>query len=435
MSVTECDCKTRVFEKLTIKEPCFIRFEMKEEMQKLACDVKASLMHQDTTKPSKNTENSRKDVGQTMTDLMDPFSEFIDGCRAFGDGYALEDTGRNSDGLKKCERVSNRFTLKLDVVKYVSNTGGVVLDNSVSATICKEEDDEFANVEICDWIKEKSKQTSFFTCTKFEPNLSLPSDLNSANKYSPLNSAHSNVQTEDEMFTKSGIIQLQDHKISENVNKSSEAVKDCPTTQSSTNIKLDTNKYKQRRTLKKFHKEIISKTSRKRIQGYTCQFCHRSFKTSHGLVCHIRTHTGETPYKCDVCSKQFKHHSALVNHMRIHTGERPYKCDICSKQFKQHSALTGHMKIHTGERPYKCEICSKLFQYNSVLKAHIRIHTGERPYKCEICSKRFTENSALKRHMRIHTGERPYECEICSKRFRYNSALTYHLKIHYGEKP
>ena len=403
-------------------------------MRKLACGVKACLMRQDTIEPSENTEKSRKDVVQTTSDLMDPFSEFINGSRAFGDGITLEDTGRNNDALNKRERVSTRFAVKLNVVKYVFDTGGVVLENNVSAATCKEEVDDVTNVEICNWIKEKSKQTSFLsTCTRFEPNLSLPTDLNPASKCSPLNSAHSNVPTEDEMFTKSGLIQLQDHNASENVDKSNEAVKNCSTTRSSTNTV--TSKNKQRRTLKKANTAIILKIPRKHIQMYICQFCRRSFKTSNGLVYHIRTHTGERPYECDVCSKRFKEDSALRYHLKTHTGEKPYKCDICSKRFIQNSTLKDHYRIHTGERPYKCEICSKCFKQNSALKEHIRNHTGERPYECKICSKRFKRNSALTHHLKSHTGERPYKCDICSKRFKRNSGLKEHIIIHTGERP
>ena len=48
-----------------------------------------------------------------------------------------------------------------DVLNYVFNTGGAVLDNGVSTTTCKKKDDNFEDDEICYFIKEELEQTNF----------------------------------------------------------------------------------------------------------------------------------------------------------------------------------------------------------------------------------------------------------------------------------
>ena len=401
-------------------------------MQKLASDRKSCLMSQDIVQQS---ENHRKNVVRTTSDLKKPPTKLIDGCHALGHGFALEDSERNDYDLNRSGKVSTRFAENSDGVNYVLSTGDVVLDKDASTTICKKKDN-FANNEICYFIKEELEQTNFpDNCKTFEPNFSLPSEFGSETKYSFYSSCHSYVQNNNETYTKSRLIQLEDHTVSKNVNEKDERVEDCPATRSSTNTKRDTHTKKRSRTLKKVDISVISTIPRKHIQVYTCQFCSKSLKTFTKFVCHIRTHASERPYVCGICSKQFKQVSVLKRHIRTHTGERPYNCEVCSKRFARVSTLKEHLRLHTGEKPYKCDICSKRFTHNSALKVHLRTHTGERPYKCEFCSKEFTLSSTLKKHLRLHTGERPYKCDICSKRFINSSSLKKHFRIHTGEKP
>ena len=403
MSFAESDGMTGVFvTKLILEELRLIRSEMKEEIQKLAFNMKICLMRQNNTEESEIIQRNCEGVVQAMSNLDEPVNDFCD-------GFALEGKEKNDYDLNRSEKISTCTAVKLDAVDFALNTGDITLDNCNSTSVCKRKNADGVSEEICNWIKEESEQTSsFFNCTTLDPNSSFPSDFSSdlagVIKDNPCDSANSYMQSNDEMSAKARLIQLEEGKVPKDDDKEDKTIKDCSTRKFGTNIRFDTNKEKRERSLDNVNISINSKKPRKNLQVYTCPICSKNFKFYSQIACHLRSHTGERPYKCDVCSKRFKTNSSLKVHYRIHTGEKPFECKICSKRFNQISILTEHIKIHTGEKPFKCEICSKGFARASQLNAHRRMHTGEKPYKCDVCSKRFVHSSTLKAHCRIHTG-------------------------------
>ena len=176
---------------------------------------------------------------------MEPPAEFIDSSHALGNSFDLEDSERNDYVLNRSGKVSTRLAGRWDVVNYVFNTCGLVLDNGVCTTTSKKKEDNFENNQICYFIEEESVETNFaYNYTTFVPNFSLPSGFGRPIKNNPCNSCHSYVQSNNETPTKYRLIQLEDHKVSENDDEKHERIKDCSTTRTSTNTKLDTNKKK-----------------------------------------------------------------------------------------------------------------------------------------------------------------------------------------------
>lgn len=82
--------------------------------------------------------------------------------------------------------------------------------------------------------------------------------------------------------------------------------------------------------------------------------CGATFDTVEDLAAHLDgTHIekGLHAYVCewDNCDRhgnQLPSRHGLVTHLRRHTGERPYECTTCGKHFSRSDALYKHVKSH-----------------------------------------------------------------------------------------
>ncbi|CAI9721449.1 XP_036358059.1uncharacterized protein LOC115211127 isoform X1 [Octopus vulgaris] len=210
----------------------------------------------------------------------------------------------------------------------------------------------------------------------------------------------------------------------------------------------------------------------KMSQNFTCEFCHKTFKTNSALLIHNRSHTGESPYSCEFCGKNFRQTAHLDVHMRIHTGETPFKCNYCNKSFNQKNNRNRHELIHlNGNIEQNPTISGINFDPNAATSP---IHTSSVPntsqsftvsdvkessltpsistdqsrsndlivqrtpqtsHICHLCNKTLNSKSALQVHYRTHTGESPYICHICNQRFKQSAHLDAHLRVHSKETP
>ncbi|OWF56809.1 zinc finger protein 260-like [Mizuhopecten yessoensis] len=237
-----------------------------------------------------------------------------------------------------------------------------------------------------------------------------------------------------------------------------------------------------------------TKAGSKKGKKHSCDICGKVFPSNQGLICHIRTHTGEKPFKCNVCDRAFGDKTTCRRHTSIHTGLRPHKCEECGKTFVQRNSLYSHRKVHGSVKDFKCKICGQEFLWKvsylnhvgthsppvnyeacgkeflsdmylqkhykrvhlcmrppnkrivcdvcgkslaskKTLREHYMQHEGVKPYQCEQCGKDFVKKANLDVHKRVHLEWRPYTCDKCGKGYTTKMGLTSHALGHTGERP
>ena len=108
-------------------------------------------------------------------------------------------------------------------------------------------------------------------------------------------------------------------------------------------------------------------------------------------------------YLCKICGRPFKSSSGLIAHIKIvHEKDKDYRrkmCELCGI-----SVPSGHYKehkeVHEGQKNYKCGTCGKSFNLNKVMQQHIKaVHEGQRNHKCSDCGNAFFLRSDLRRHI------------------------------------
>ena len=93
--------------------------------------------------------------------------------------------------------------------------------------------------------------------------------------------------------------------------------------------------------------QITNDVTPEKRRVHACSVCNRKFKTSSGLISHMRRHTGERPYTCRTCGQSFSDRSTIAKHRRTHTGTKPYTCDVCGRDFSQSGNMLRHkISIH-----------------------------------------------------------------------------------------
>ena len=101
---------------------------------------------------------------------------------------------------------------------------------------------------------------------------------------------------------------------------------------------------------------------------------------------------GDTLLKCELCdySTRFKEH--LTSHMHTHATTRNYMCSDCGQTFKWSHSLKRHQRTHapSSDFRYTCNFCFKTFQRKDHLSIHESLHTSTNAtFPCTECGRLF----------------------------------------------
>ncbi|XP_058124173.1 zinc finger protein 660-like [Anopheles coustani] len=181
-----------------------------------------------------------------------------------------------------------------------------------------------------------------------------------------------------------------------------------------------------------------------KLLPFTCSDCHTAeypmvCTTLISMNRHLQSHF--YPYRCPNCPKRFlKQRSAYIHVTQEHTAEtnpEGHKCERCGATFKRSHLLQRHQRTHEAEDSgrFRCEYCNRAFGTGTCLRRHLRIHTGEKPYACEFCDMRFNHEHNFTNHKRLHLGERIHSCEVCQRSYTTGTALRIHMADHFPDDP
>lgn len=165
-----------------------------------------------------------------------------------------------------------------------------------------------------------------------------------------------------------------------------------------------------------------------------CQLCEYSTRFKEHLTSHMNTHTNTRKYSCPDCAQTFKWSHSLRRHQRTHRRDRSdfaYVCGYCEKTFSRKDHLKIHENLHrSSNESHPCPECNATFKNKKTLAGHMKTHNAEKAFKCEECSSEFTRRASLNRHMEHHHKGKKYVCNLCpvERTFSYRSTLEEHKK-------
>ena len=167
-------------------------------------------------------------------------------------------------------------------------------------------------------------------------------------------------------------------------------------------------------------------------RNYLCTDCGQSFKWSHSLKRHQRTHapTADFRYTCHYCYKTFSRKDHLSIHENLHTDSgSSFPCSECGATFKNKKTLAGHMKTHTSEKAFKCNQCDSEFTRKASLNRHVRAAHHGQVITCPFCPAVFSYRSTLEDHKKAahNEGRREYGCNLCGVQFAVKAYLSKHM--------
>ncbi|KAJ8680625.1 hypothetical protein QAD02_016412, partial [Eretmocerus hayati] len=201
-------------------------------------------------------------------------------------------------------------------------------------------------------------------------------------------------------------------------------------------------------------KDVSNGDMKQHESSYACELCDASFTSERSFQNHMDTHLntnichpstsqgsnkcrdGSVLFSCEICHKAFKTKQYLLDHTRTHTGEKPFECSTCGKTFSDKSNLRKHEKLHDvtsvarEQKTSICPSCGKGFTLKHNMVRHcIRMHSNEEPIACYICDRLFDRRIDLENHIdQQHTEEKSFSCDICGSSFIRRCNWSKHME-------
>ena len=126
--------------------------------------------------------------------------------------------------------------------------------------------------------------------------------------------------------------------------------------------------------------EVPFKVPEVQAGNTNCELCQQSFRSTHSLCCHMKTHTGDTGWSCDQCGKVLASRTMSELHQKGCGQEKGHWCQTCKKGYTTKQALVAHLKVKHGPAPtveqLTCPTCSKVFKLVKTMHEHMASHKG-----------------------------------------------------------
>ncbi|XP_042309558.1 zinc finger protein 142 isoform X2 [Sceloporus undulatus] len=170
------------------------------------------------------------------------------------------------------------------------------------------------------------------------------------------------------------------------------------------------------------------------IKAVECKYyaCSLLFPTAEIMEVHRKTHYAFHCQQCDfICSNK---HVFRKHKKQGHPGNEQLKCSFCPFATFNSVEFHDHVgKMHASEKIHKCTECNFATAHKRVLIRHMLLHTGEKPHKCQLCDFTCRDVSYLSKHMLTHSDDKNYMCTECGYVTKWKHYLNVHMRKHTGD--
>lgn len=167
-------------------------------------------------------------------------------------------------------------------------------------------------------------------------------------------------------------------------------------TERSSRLKVRKTKEKIKSKIKtKIKKQPKAEVQKKIKKFWECHKCKIKPSLYIDLLAHIKNHAEATSQECIVCGMYF---SAKSFKRHLCKGKR-VQCEYCPKSFKTTHILLQHLELHKNEHVInRCIYCKKSYPMKLLMEFHLWHHHTIKSYRCDFCSFAFDNPTQLQRH-------------------------------------